>query len=72
MTTPFKRELVDGVGARSAVPGLPVVSDDLVSLSELLVGQEDVPGVRHSEEMLGPTKECALVPPGLLDVYGRG
>lgn len=49
-----------------------VVTDDFVCMGQLIVGEEDVPGVCDSEEVLSPTQKCALVPPGLLDVYGGG
>lgn len=53
-------------------PCVPVVTDDFVSVSQLLVGEEDVPRVCDSEEMLGSSHKCALVPPGFLNVYGSG
>lgn len=43
-----------------------------MSVSQLLVGEEDVPGVCDGEEMLGPSHKRALVPPGFLNVYGSG
>lgn len=49
-----------------------VVADDFVRMGQLIVGEEDVPGVRDGEEVFSPAHEGALVPPGLLDVYGSG
>lgn len=49
-----------------------VVTDDFVCMGQLVVREEDVPGVCDSEEVFSPTQKCALVPPGLLDVYGGG
>lgn len=49
-----------------------VVTDDLVCVGQLVVGEEDVPGVCDSEEVFSPTQKRALVPPRLLDVYGGG
>lgn len=49
-----------------------VVTDDFVRVGQLIVGEEDVPGVCDSEEVFSPAHESALVPPGLLDVYGSG
>lgn len=49
-----------------------VVTDDFVCMGQLVVGQEDVPGVCDGEEVFSPTQKCALVPPRLLDVYGGG
>lgn len=43
-----------------------------MSVIQLFVGEEDIPGVCDGEEMFGPTHKCALVPSGLLDVYGGG
>lgn len=49
-----------------------VVTDDLVCVDQLVIGEEDVPGVCDSEEVFSPTQKRALVPPRLLDVYGGG
>lgn len=49
-----------------------VVTDDFVCMGQLVIGQEDVPGVCDGEEVFSPTQKCALVPPRLLDVYGGG
>lgn len=63
---------VTGELATATAVLVPVVSDDFVCMSQLFVGEEDVPGVCDSEEMFSPTYKCALVPPRLLDVYGSG
>lgn len=65
-------EWVLGGGERVLVGGgglIPVVGDDFVRVGQLLVGQQDVPGVCDGEEVLGSTHEGALVPSRLLDVY---
>lgn len=59
---------------------LPVIVHGFPGILQLLVGQQQVPGVRHSEEMTGSSHKSALVPSRLLDVdvwwefsrHGRG
>lgn len=50
---------------------LPVVGDDFVRVFKMFLGEEDVPRVSDGKEMLGAARKCALVPTGLVDVYGR-